>query len=207
MKYVSLFVIVVLFFACKPQTGNVRGNIFWKYNNYVGNKPDAGASVTLYSMSDSVKLDAKCDVQGNFIFDKVPVGKYILVVRSQNTTGSADDQLSQILDHINEVNYITRQDIGKLGFTENFEKLKTAVINSYAQEQDPTINYLEIYRKRKKLEDTLQSFSSNALHTIYSKAPINTTPLPLLSKYYYSLLIVEPEKTNNVVVDFGTTYL
>jgi hypothetical protein len=30
--------------------GTLTGNAYWKYNNYVGNKPDAGAEVTLYSL-------------------------------------------------------------------------------------------------------------------------------------------------------------
>ena len=83
--------------SCKPNYGSLTGNAYWKYNNYVGDKPDAGSEVYLFSQDTSeVPLEATCDVQGNFKFDKVETGDYMLVIKSKNTTNSAADQLQEI---------------------------------------------------------------------------------------------------------------
>jgi len=56
-------------FSKKPtEMGSLKGNVFWKYNNYVGNKPDAGTSIKLYSLLDTSYLEtATCDVQATIL--------------------------------------------------------------------------------------------------------------------------------------------
>ena len=69
--------------------GSLSGNAYWKYNDYVGNKPDAGAAATLYGLDSTrqgLKFEAVADVKGDYKIDKLLPGGYFLVVRSKNTT-------------------------------------------------------------------------------------------------------------------------
>lgn len=83
------------------KTGKVSGKITYKYNNYVGNRGDTGATIMLISkdtesLDDGVALGftsylpdgcfgTKADGDGNYSFDGVPVGDYYVVVISRNT--------------------------------------------------------------------------------------------------------------------------
>ena len=98
----------------KPQgTGKIKGTVLWKYNDYVGVKGDAGASVYLFSKNatyptytkeqlfswiDGEKdlkdvYETKVDVNGNYSFEDIPVGKYIGVISSKNTTRNISEKL------------------------------------------------------------------------------------------------------------------
>lgn len=41
-KLLLLFVGAALLTACKKDPGSVSGNVYYKFNDYVGNKPDGG---------------------------------------------------------------------------------------------------------------------------------------------------------------------
>ena len=85
----------------KIKTGKITGNVTYKYNNYVGNKADTGATVILVSknvksLPDSVALGhtyalpegcygVKVDGTGNYTFDNIPIGEYYIVIISKNT--------------------------------------------------------------------------------------------------------------------------
>ncbi|MBR5280061.1 MAG: Ig-like domain-containing protein [Clostridia bacterium] len=85
----------------KQKTGTVSGEVTWKYNSYVGYKPDTGAIVYLISRSvrelnSAVALGlttglpegvyaTKVNGSGAYIFDSIPVGSYEMVIISKNT--------------------------------------------------------------------------------------------------------------------------
>ena len=91
----------------KVKTGSVTGTVTYKYNSYVGNKADTGATVfliskTVTSLPDSVGLGltsslpdgcfgTKVDGAGNYTIDNVPVGEYYLVIISKNTNEKMDN--------------------------------------------------------------------------------------------------------------------
>lgn len=77
--------------------GRLTGNAYWKYNDYVGNKPDAGAEASLYSLDTfrvDLKFEAIADVQGNYKIERIPPGKYFLIARSKNATDCPDSHLN-----------------------------------------------------------------------------------------------------------------
>lgn len=79
--------------------GSMTGNVYWKYNNYVGNKPDAGSKITIFSCDtarNGLKYEASTDVQGNYRIEKVLPGEYFMVIRSGNTTDCPEDHLRKI---------------------------------------------------------------------------------------------------------------
>lgn len=72
------------------KTGKVTGDVSYKYNNYVGNKPDTGATIFLISknvktLPDKIGLGlssntegvyrTEVDGSGKYTFDRIPVGK------------------------------------------------------------------------------------------------------------------------------------
>lgn len=76
--------------------GSMSGNVYWKYNNYVGNKPDAGSKVILYSLDtirNNLKYETTVDIQGYYKFEKVFPGHYFLFVRSENVTDCPESHL------------------------------------------------------------------------------------------------------------------
>jgi hypothetical protein len=94
MKIFTLIALLLVVYCGRSQTGNISGNAFWKYNDYVGNKPDAASDVLLYRIdSPSIKRQNQCDVQGNFRFDNVPVGSYLLVIASHATNTAGADNI------------------------------------------------------------------------------------------------------------------
>ena len=91
----------------KIKTGSVTGTVTYKYNDYVGNKPDTDAKVLLISKSvtslpDSVALGlisslpdgcygTKVDGSGKYQFDNIPVGDYYIVIISKNTNSGSEN--------------------------------------------------------------------------------------------------------------------
>lgn len=85
--------------------GNIKGNITWQYNNYVGTRPDTGANIALIPTNLSKDVDnsffvlvlqqtsqgkdgiytAKSDGYGAYEIQDVPVGEYYLLIFSNNT--------------------------------------------------------------------------------------------------------------------------
>ena len=93
----------------KVKTGSISGNVTYKYNNYVGNKPDTGTVVFLISqkvtsLPDSVAYGwtfglsnyegvyaTEVDGNGKYILDDIPVGDYYIVLISDNTNSGMKD--------------------------------------------------------------------------------------------------------------------
>ncbi|MBQ3869456.1 MAG: hypothetical protein II777_02825 [Clostridia bacterium] len=94
---------------CGIGFGQVKGQITYQYNKYVGTRGDNGAHIVLIPKNSNTKnynnslaamfitgtyesgiIVTKCDGYGNFDFgDSVPEGNYIILVVSKCTTGSA----------------------------------------------------------------------------------------------------------------------
>lgn len=88
-----LFAVVAFFLlSCggsKVEYGSVEGNVYWKYNDFVGNRPDAGAEIRIINNRDSLKYyTTTADVRGDWSFDSIPAGYYVLVVKSESTKSS-----------------------------------------------------------------------------------------------------------------------
>ena len=86
----------------KLKTGTVTGEVTYKYNDYVGSKPDTGADVLLISKKVTSLPDdlaygntrdlpdgcyaTKVSGSGKYTFNNIPVGEYVLIFISENTT-------------------------------------------------------------------------------------------------------------------------
>lgn len=107
------------------ELGNIKGVVTWQFNQYIGTKPDVGASVALiptrvnlkindpfFALSNKQTADQNnnihttvVDGNGNYNIDDVPSGTYLLYIYSKNTNSDLTvkdydkDQLSKIFDY------------------------------------------------------------------------------------------------------------
>ena len=86
------------FLLCK---GSVQGTVSWKYNDFVGSRPDVGAKVYLFSKNykenkgktylysssrpDDGLYFQTVDKDGKYILNDIPTGSYYLLIVSENT--------------------------------------------------------------------------------------------------------------------------
>lgn len=185
--------------------GSYRGNVFWQYNKYVGNKPDAGATVRLYGLSDTSKFYfAKTDVRGDFSFDSIPEGSYFSIVESKNTTGSPRDFYNEIKFNAKTLGQLTGYDIEKLisqkqSIISNLDSLKSKALDTKG------LPGLRLYDKyRDSINSVCKSLIEQIPDSVRWKISILT---PYSSKVNYDLIVISPNKTESKVIDFGITYM
>ncbi len=191
--------------------GALTGNVFWKYNDYVGNKADAGAKIILYSLDTirgNLKYETTADVQGNYKIEKILSGRYFLVVNSENTNDCPVSHLKMFDIYSSAIKQI-------FGFNlENYKKQFTEINNlentyykvltdedesKYGGVSGQIDEYISIKREmNKKAEKLIESFPENfksriKLYSAYGKA------------FNFSYIQIEEGKTENQVTDFGIT--
>jgi 23S rRNA pseudoU1915 N3-methylase RlmH len=140
--------------------GKVSGTITYLYNKYIGNRADTGAKVWLIPKNGSAsknnlssyvgwalsfeceKIGVYCasvDGMGNYIFDRIPVGEYLLVIKSNKTTsGSGFDNKESYEKAISNAvsGYVTKTNADFLGKYIGYQKYTFKSITVY--ENDTT---------------------------------------------------------------------
>ena len=91
-RVISMILLGVLCNVGNAQSGTIKGNVFFKYNDLIGNRADAGSQVILYSQADSTFATTTADLQGNFVYDNLQPGwrnqKHDQTNRHKNSRGS-----------------------------------------------------------------------------------------------------------------------
>lgn len=203
------FAIIILFASCsqpKPiEYGSIKGNVFYKYNNFVGNRPDAGSKVYVYSINDSIsKYSSTTDVRGDYAFDSVPVGLYMVVVRSETTKSSARD-------YFDELNY-NRKFIDSI-FRTNISSSLSEYNETISEFEEKASKGLREYEGMKavniydKYTDSVEHYANRYLTTLPS---IIKHELLILgrggSKVDIQNISVKKGRAETIVTDFGITY-
>jgi len=192
--------------------GQFTGNVYWKYNNFVGNKPDAGSKIILYALDTlrkDIKYETTCDVMGNFKFDKVLSGEYLLVVNSKNTTNSPDDHLDELRIYSYDLNKLFGYNIYKEAESEfkEYEKLDSVY-------REARLAYYKDYDVYSKSSDTYRKLEKQKMDLagkLIEKIPLELrSKIGLYSSYSnkfdLSNITINEGKTTNKVIDFGITY-
>lgn len=202
MKKNLLFIIITVLFASCNGVGSLEGNVYWKYNNYVGNKPDAGSSAFLYSLQqDSNPLEETADLEGNFKFDKVSSGDYLLIVKSKNTTSSFYDMLKELLNNSSDLKKIFNVDIYSLDKEKvrNFLYKDSLYIETLVHSNDNSLSQQNL----QKQEDFLDYTAGEIL----KKIPIGNKLADLISrKIKIKNVAIKKDRNDKEVIDFGITY-
>jgi hypothetical protein len=207
-----IFSFVLAFISCEPDFGSLTGNAFWKYNNYVGNKPDAGSTAYLFSQDTSkAALETTCDVQGNFKFDKVPTGDYMLVIKSKNTTTNAPDQLEEMF--IIETNKYFGFSLKQID-----SSLFNQAIASYFESQKKYASAPPSYTYKQILayDDSARYFRKQAnklADSLFDKIPKDNRLMreifllgTMSKKVKFKKVKIKKNETANEVFDFGITF-
>ena len=108
-KLILIFTVGFLYVSCTESNGSLSGNVFWKYNDIVGNKPDAGTTIQLYNIknpSQESVYSITTDIDGNYKIDNISSGSYIIVANSKNTYSSPRTIIENLQSHEKELNFL-----------------------------------------------------------------------------------------------------
>jgi hypothetical protein len=201
--------IFILIYSCstkKPiEYGSLTGNIYWKYNNFVGNKPDAGSDIKVFSLKDStLTYKAVADVRGDYRIDSIPTGYYLVSIESENTKTDGIECFENLDRHKRDLDTVFKTNISQL-------------LNRHAEKIN---NFVQLARKGLldnnggKALDLYSRYNDSARH--YADIVIDSLPKKFLqefiiigtggSKLNFKTVNIQKGKTENIVTDFGITY-
>jgi len=190
--------------------GSIAGVVFWKYNNYVGNKADIGSTIKLYPLDSATTniIETNVDAQGNFKIDKVLAGEYFLIIQSENTTNCPETHLRNLLNYDSRIKQLFGFDIHnyqiQLDSIERLDSTYNSILLSndyskYGGISEFILKYSTIeLEKREHAERLINSFPLEfrgkiGIYTGYSNA-LN-----------FRLVKILENKTENINMDFGIT--
>ena len=200
--------------SCSKEPGSVSGNIFYKYNDFVGNKPDAGTSIKLYNVdkgAESAAYEVTSDVQGNYKIESVAPDTYLAFIESKATTAQTIDVLEQLQNNAEEVKEIFGMDVAAIKKDiEDYKALQEkeaaaidAALSSESADKDKLL---------KDYEDILKEQIAKA-KALGDKIPEKLAKLLKLDlklgygpKFEIKKLVVEEKKNLQNNTDFGVTY-
>jgi len=181
MKRNSLFLLLVIsitFLSCSKKPGSLTGNVYWKYNNYVGNKPDAGSKINLYLLEEDEKEIAyktSADVQGNFHIEKIKPGRYLLVVRSNNTTDCPMDHLRNLEIHKEDIKQVFGLDLDN--YKEQMQKissLDSLIHKTYVEADNTSGEVTEHIKTRESLNNQINEIVNKVFESFTDDFKIKT---------------------------------
>ncbi|MEI2739373.1 MAG: hypothetical protein V9F01_11345 [Chitinophagaceae bacterium] len=187
----------------KVEYGSVTGNVFWKYNDYLGNRPDAGSEIKLYNFSDrTIKFSTKADVRGDYKFDKIPTGQYLMLTISNNTEEDEFGTIAPLFkydvffDSIFQVNL--KSQVGNLYEKANSFSGISLFKNSFSKE--------DYIRLAKDNRDSSNFYSKQIImllpDIIKRETEIHQGRLPKLA---INIAYVKKDETEQIITDFGLT--
>lgn len=184
------------------QTGSISGNAFYHYNDYVGDKPEAGATVYLFADSVHPGSSTQCDVQGNYRFDKVKPGQYLLMVVSYNTYDDGYFILSELKSQQGRYRRFLGFDIGDLGQCyDSIAILDTALTRAMEKKLSAKKSMQAMDAGLKAIHDQTRRAVDEAYHrtSFYPKLAMGG----LLHKIYFSIVSVDVDENKTVISNFG----
>lgn len=205
-----IIVILIAFTSCTKKPGSLTGNVFWKYNDYVGNKPDAGSDVKLYSLTNKeTNFKTTSDVSGNYKIEEITPGKYFLIVQSNNTTDSPQVLVSTILNNSSSLNFL-------FGFDEKKYSKEINEIKSLQEAYEQTLidndqKYGGLENKIEKYEAIEKDINTKCMFLIAKFPTEFTSKIGIASGYNeksidLNVIEISEGKTTNQNKDFGITY-
>jgi hypothetical protein len=186
---------------------SIKGNVFYKYNDFVGNKADAGSTVYLFYSDNNKKYqETKCDLAGNFAFENLDTGNYLIAVLSENVRQFAER-------HAREYKYIN----SKKYFGVEIDKSLFDSIDIYKKNYDQLIASRPNKKKQlKEWESKMEIVRSNYIGSdrIIENYLDKSTPykkdlsFPLFEMGGKALYLKEvglnnQNKTATIIVDYG----
>ena len=193
--------------------GILTGNVYWKYNDYVGNKADAGALINLYSLDSirgNVKYVTTADVDGDYKFEKVLPGIYFLIVRSANTTSCPTQQISNIVIYANKMKQLFAFDIDKYkNQLAEIDKLDSIYSKSLAEYpiNGSLSQKTASFAKTETIEEEMIQKSEKLMEMFPDNFKFELgLDYRCCNTLDFSFIIIEEGETENENTDFGITW-
>jgi hypothetical protein len=210
-KILSFAIACLLLTACSKEPGSVSGNVYYKYNNFVGNKPDSGAEIKMYSLADGnkeVTYEATTDVQGNYKIADVVPGDYLVIVKSENTTALVRDILMQFKENSEAVNTIFGVDLKAIGLTlismmELEMKMDEAMADAKENISNADVYLKDYYKYSDELKEKEKKLKESIPMEFQEKFGLKGSVAP---KMEVKVITVEEAKDAQSNIDFGVTY-
>lgn len=212
---IFLLLAIATLTSCSKGSGNIKGNVYWKCNDLIGNKPDAGSEIIIWRLDNysqhisDYKLETTTDMSGNYVFENVPVGSYILLVKSNNTNMSNPDTYKQIVIFKNHLEMYFNLDISSLkDDLKKLSELDEKYLDAVLETPDfSNKNGEDYFIKTKSIQKELETLAEN----IFDKSPEGLIDLLGLQPYYtnkfeFDILEVEKDKTVQKNTYFGITF-
>lgn len=222
MKKLIICILILIPFIARSQNGSVKGNVFWKYNDYVGNRPDAGCKILLQQIGSENYYNTAADVSGNFQFDKLTPGKYLVITISKAVTKRPLDNLRMLLIYRATLESENILDFSRLTDTliafkriDSISRIESDMIFKCKYNGDNSLS-------KKELKKLQLSYTTHEKELEKSSIDIMTLLLTqsfsLLAKKNMHIITqysgisledvnIEEGKTESIVVDYGITYM
>lgn len=206
--FLSCVILLTSINQINAQTGAISGNVFWKYNNYVGNKADAGSEVVLIQLTNpAIRHKTKCDLQGNYKIEGIIPGRYFLQIKSQNT--KQDPIFYTRLFKIYKETLDSAYEIKVSGFRNDLQK---GIDELYQQQFDLNKRMTQMkYANYRKENDKIEKGLLNKIKEWIESMPIEfKNKLGIYTHIHesldYSVMEIKEDKSETVITDFGITY-
>lgn len=195
------FTILILPLTLLSQTGNLSGSVFYKYNDYVGPRPDAGASVKLFpANSPDSKKETLVGLDGSFQFSKLDTGKYLLLVKSKETNESPSMGVTRLIVYGNLL-----QKYFDFNPRSTNPALQTAI---ELKDQEYTDYLFSKNPKQKKLADIKEELIELSFR-FFNEIPVEgliRAGISLPTEKVDIREVAISEKEQKIIIDFGLTY-
>jgi hypothetical protein len=215
--FISLLLLPLLTFG---QKGNITGNVFYKYNDFVGNRADAGSNIYVINKNNRILYHDKTGLDGNFKIENVDTGYVTVMIVSKNTNTNPEDFIENFstIKYYLTINYNKQLFDSIIIVKKAFDSLNSikeldfdGILKMPKKERKNAEISNEIIKSNKKNAYSLYLEKVNSfLADAYKKNDlmlytgfIGTYNLP---KIDFSFIKIESNKTQNIVADFQTTY-
>ena len=200
MKY-FLFVLI-LPLATFAQTGELSGSVFYKYNDYVGSRPDVGASVILFALANAdQKKSTLVNLSGDFQFTKLDTGRYLLIVKSKETNESPYMGITKLIVYGNLLNKY---------FNFNPREVNKPLQTAIELKNDEYTDYLISKNPKPKKLTSLKLELTELSFKFFNEIPLNGLIKAGISlptdKIDVREVSISDKNAEKIVVDFGLSY-
>lgn len=184
------------------QTSEIRGSAFYKYNEYIGNRPDAGASVTAYSLQDpKLEKSTTVDLSGAFSVTVPDTGRYFIIVKSKETN---DEPYIAFVKLFGAVSLINKY------FGVDLHKLNPQLKDQIEQKRKEYYDYLLSSKTKPKKVTEMEIEMMKLVYQFYNLIPMDARskmgfPSPSDNLFFKEVKITK-DGSDKIVVDFGVTY-
>jgi hypothetical protein len=204
----SLILTSTLIISChKVEYGEAHGNVYYKYNDFVGHKPDVGSSVEYWAKDSTSEVPVyrtTTDVNGDFKLPKIITGEYFVVIKSAKQRSCPKDALNNMVYYKKQLKNIFKVDLDKQKNIDDFLSLKKEIDLLWKKELDKGVD--KFSTKLSNLEQKQDSVATLILKNLSSvdKMSLNMGG-PYSNKIEYKNVTIKITENTKLNVDFDIT--